>query len=89
MKAIIASQQGELAGELVLLRQELDRPLVGGDDADDVAGDDGERPCCRPGTSGGTRASTARTSAPVPKMLLPLLSGSLAWTRVWVPISTK
>ena len=54
-----------------------------------VADHDRDAPWCRPGTSGGRRASRAPTRSPVPKRLLPLLSGSLAWIRVWVPISTK
>ena len=34
MKEIIADQQRQLAGELVPLRQQLDRPVVGGDHAE-------------------------------------------------------
>ena len=82
-------QEGQLAGELVLLGQQLDRPLVGGDDPDDVTGDDGQDLPCSPGTSGGTTASRGNDEAPVPKDVAAVAQRVARLASVCVPIATK
>ena len=65
-------QQRQLAGELVLLRQQVDGPVVRGDHADHVADHDGQHLDAWPARSGGRRRSRTPASSAVPNQLAPV-----------------
>ncbi len=75
-------QQRQLTGQLVPLRQQRDRPVVRGHDAEDVAGRPPPAPWCWPGASGGRAASSSPAGRRCRSRLLPLPIGSLIWIRV-------
>ena len=55
-------QHPDLAADVVALREQRDRPVVRGDHAADVAGDDGEHLDASRAATGGTTASSSRRS---------------------------